>query len=111
MGYFWNLDDGSILSAWPKDLFTEIHTWIIDWRGVYFYIEIKEKTNLCFFSSPDCPLVELLKRLEEVEVVVVVAEKRRANKKLNEVKPDTTEPLIFSSKYSTTSLGELKGKN
>ena len=55
------------------------------------------------FSSPGCPLVELLKRLEEVEVVVV-AEKRRANKKLNEVKPDTTEPLIFSSQYSTTSL-------
>ena len=55
------------------------------------------------FSSPGCPLVELLKRLEEVEVVVV-AEKRRANKKLNEVKPDTTEPLIYSSQYSTTSL-------
>ena len=103
MGYFWNLVDGSILPAWPKDLSKEIYTFMIDLRVVYFYIEIKEKTNLCFFSSPDCPLVELLKRLEEVKVVVV-AEKRRANKKLNEVKPDTTEPLIFSSKYSTTSL-------
>ena len=66
-------------------------------------MERSKKRQTYAFFSPDCPLVELLKRLEEVEVVVV-AEKRRANKKLNEVKPDTTEPLIFSSQYSTTSL-------
>ena len=30
MGYFWNLVEGSILSAWLKDLFTENHKFMID---------------------------------------------------------------------------------
>ena len=34
----------------------------------------QRKDKLMLFSSPGCPLVELLKRLEEAKVVVVVEE-------------------------------------